>query len=179
MATSADADAVQAIYATYVTDSVVSFESDPPTRREMLERMLKVQSRFPFLVFEEGGEVIGYSYAYSHHERVCYRWSVDVTVYVARGHHRNGVGRQLYSLLIPLIKELGYYNAFAGVTLPNAGSVGLHEAFGFKPIAVYKNVGFKFGQWHDVGYWQLALRECVAAPEEPLRMEDLQISCVP
>jgi L-amino acid N-acyltransferase YncA len=139
----------------------------PPTADEMRQRLAKVQSTLPWLVCEVNGQVAGYAYASRHHERAAYQWSLDCAVYIAAEQRRTGVGRALYTTLFDLIKLQGYYAVHAGVTLPNAGSVGLHEAFGFRPVAVYPKVGYKLGAWHDVGWWQLALRERRAEPLPP------------
>lgn len=168
VATLDDAAAVQAIYAPVVRDTPISFEEQVPTVAEMAGRMRARLARFPWLVGEDdAGHVIGYVYAGAHAERAAYRWSADVTVYVREDCRRRGVGQQLYRRLFGLLAELGYHQAFAGITLPNAGSVGLHESLGFKPVALYRNVGFKLGRWHDVGYWQRELRPAAGTPGEP------------
>ena len=128
-----DAAAVATIYAPYVRDTVISFE--------------------------EGGQVIGYAYAGPHRARPAYRWSVDVTVYVAKHAHRGGVGRALYRDLLARLADQGFHSAFAGIALPNDKSVGLHEAMGFEHLGTYREVGFKFGGWHDVGWWRLCLND--------------------
>lgn len=168
-ATPADAEAVAAVYAPYVHSSVASFEEVPPTGQEMARRMA---TGLPWLVADLGG-VVGYAYAGPHHVRPAYRWSVDVSVYVAASHSRQGVGRALYGELLPLLRQLGYVNAYAGVTLPNAASVALHESVGFTPVGVYRRVGFKLGAWHDVGWWELALTERPESPAPPRTWEQV------
>ena len=113
---------------------------------------------------ERDGEVAGYAYASPHHDRAAYRWATDVTVYVASEHQRRGVGRQLYQVLFELLRGQGLYVACAGITLPNEASVGLHEALGFQPVGVYRGVGWKVGEWHDVGWWQLQLLPPATVP---------------
>src|SRR5687768_2653948 len=163
-ATENDAAQIQAIYAEIVRSTVISFEIDPPTIADMQARMRAVQERFPWLVCEHNGEVAGYVYASSHHERAAYQWSVNVSVYIDPKYHRRGIGRALYTSLFALLRLQGFYNAYAGITLPNPGSVGIHESMGFLPVGIYKNVGYKFGAWHDVGWWSLALRPHKAHP---------------
>ena len=162
-----DAAAVAAIYSPYVADTTISFEVAPPTADEMRERMEVVLRRLPWLVHEGDGRVVGYAYASPHRAREAYQWSVDVAVYIAEDFHRRGVGRQLYGALFPMLVQLGYVNAYAGITLPNPKSVGLHEALGFTPVGVYRNVGFKLGRWHDVGWWHLLLQSPPSAPAPP------------
>jgi L-amino acid N-acyltransferase YncA len=152
-----DAPSVQAIYAPYVTDTTVSFEEVPPDIMEVERRIAAILPRYPYLVAEEDGRVVGYAYASEHRTRAAYRTSVDVTVYVAPGAQRRGVARRLYSHLLPAAASLGYHAAFAGIALPNQASVGLHEAMGFEPIGIYREVGRKFDAWHDVGWWQRLL----------------------
>ncbi|WP_435177238.1 GNAT family N-acetyltransferase [Halorussus sp. AFM4] len=104
-------------------------------------------------------EIAGYAYAGRHRKRDGYRWSVDVSVYVAERHRRKGVARGLYQSLFEVLRLQGFHNAYAGIALPNEASVGLHESLGFEPVGVYESVGYKRGAWRDVGWWQLALRD--------------------
>jgi phosphinothricin acetyltransferase len=165
VATPLDADAVAAIYAPVVLETPISFELEPPTVDEMRRRIVATLERFPWLVSEDAhGQVDGYAYAGKHRERAAYQWSVDTTVYVRDGSRGQGVGTRLYRQLFERLAELGYFQAFAGIALPNAASVGLHESVGFTPIGVYRNVGFKCGAWRDVGWWQRLLRE----PTDPV-----------
>jgi L-amino acid N-acyltransferase YncA len=167
LAQESDAESIQRIYAPFVVHTAVSFETEPPSVDEMRSRMLKILARLPWLVCEWNGGVIGYAYASLHRERAAYGWSVDVTVYIHEELRRHGVGKALYASLFQVLRLQGFYNAYAGVTLPNPGSVGLHEAMGFKPVGVYRAVGYKLGRWHDVGWWQLALRDHSTAPAAP------------
>jgi L-amino acid N-acyltransferase YncA len=167
LATAADAAAVAAIYAPSITDAATSFELVPPTAEEMAGRIAAVAAYAPWLVLERGGDVAGYAYASRHRDRAAYQWSVDVSVYVAAGHHRRGVGRTLYTALFALLRLQGFHTAHAGIALPNAASVALHESFGFVPVGVYPSVGFKAGAWRDVGWWRLPLLPCDGPPAPP------------
>jgi len=167
LATPQDAAAVQAIYAPYCEASAISFEDVAPTVEQTAERMASVSAQFPWLVCEIDRQVVGYVYACRHRERAAYRWAVDVAVYVDSTYHRRGIGRALYTSLIALVRQQGYVKAYAGITLPNPGSVGVHETVGFRRVAVYRGVGFKLGQWRDVGWWELALAPESAHPREP------------
>lgn len=168
VASVADAEAIQAIYAPVVLGTAISFEELPPSVEEMRGRILATLETYPYLVAEQEGVVIGYAYASQHRARAAYRWAVDVTVYIAENARRKGVGRRLYETLLPMLKAMGYRSVYAGIALPNEGSVGLHERIGFRHIGTFPNVGYKHGAWHDVGYWLLNLGEHSALPEEPV-----------
>jgi L-amino acid N-acyltransferase YncA len=174
LARSDDAADVAAIYAPFVTGSATSFEYLPPDAAEMAVRIASNLSYAPYLVFDEGGQILGFAYASKHRDRAAYQWSVDVSVYIHERARRMGVGRALYTSLFALLRLQGFYSAHAGISLPNPASVGLHEALGFQPVGVYRSVGFKRGAWHDVGWWQLALRERTGTPDPPRSLADAQ-----
>jgi L-amino acid N-acyltransferase YncA len=163
-----DADALVAIYAPFCAESAVSFETEPPSRAEMARRIEATLEQYPWLVAEHQGQILGYAYANAHRQRAAYRWSVETSAYVDEKHRHKGLGRQLYGELFSLLKRQGFVNAFAGITLPNAASVGLHENIGFRALGAYKNVGYKAGAWHDVGWWQLDLKPHVINPDPPI-----------
>jgi phosphinothricin acetyltransferase len=169
-----DAAGIAAIYAPNVAASAISFEAEPPTPAAMRERIESTLALLPWLVCERGGELLGYAYASPHSERAAYAWSLNVSVYVAAGGRRQGIGRALYTSLFALARLGGYYSAHAAVTLPNAASVGLHESLGFLPVGVFRAVGFKRGAWHDVGWWQLELRPRSGVPAPPLALPVLR-----
>ena len=149
-ATPDDAEAILNIYAPYITDTCVSFEIEVPTIQEFAERINKISKVYPYLICEIDGDIVGYAYASRHRERAAYLYSADVSIYINSEYHRQGVGKALYTKLFELLREREIYTAFAAITLPNEGSVGLHKAFGFKEIGIYHNVGYKFGQWLDL-----------------------------
>ena len=169
LAEAADAPAIAAIYAGYVRDTVITFEIEPaPDAAEFGRRLANVGLRWPWLVAEAAGQVLGYAYAGEHRSRAAYRWDVDAGIYLDPAAHRRGLGRRLYTALFALLRLQGYYNAYAGITLPNAASVGLHEAVGFAPVGIYREVGYKHGAWHDVGWWGLRLQPLPPQPGEPV-----------
>lgn len=171
-ATGQDAPGIRAIYAPFCERTAVSFETSAPSVAEMAGRIRKITAQFPWLVCVGGNDVVGYAYASSHHERAAYRWAANVAVYIAEGKHRRGIGRALYTALLQLLDAQGYFKACAGITLPNPGSVGLHEAMGFTPVGIYRGVGHKLGAWHDVGWWQLTLRPEIANPPAPVTLRE-------
>lgn len=156
-ATADDAAACAAIYAPSVTDSAISFEYDVPDTSEFASRIERVQREDPWLVAVVDGEVAGYAYAAPFRARAAYAGTRESTVYVGAGHHGRGLGRLLMDDLIERLRERGAHLVVAGIALPNDASVGLHEALGFKPVGVFREVGRKFDRWHDVGFWQLVL----------------------
>ena len=171
LATADDAARVADIYAPVVRDTAVSFETVAPTAREIAERIESVSAYAPWLVLVEGPDVLGYAYASQHRARAAYAWSVDVSVYVHADHRARGVGSALYTSLFAALAVQGFCVAHAGITLPNAASVALHESLGFEPVGVYRDVGFKLGAWHDVGWWRRPLRERPASPDPIVGME--------
>jgi phosphinothricin acetyltransferase len=171
-----DATSVLAIYAPYCDSSCISFETTAPTERQMRERIERIAEQYPWLVGELDGEVAGYVYASQHQERAAYRWAVNVAVYLSPQHHRRGLGRALYTSLFSILRAQGYFKAYAGVTLPNAASVGLHEAMGFQSVGVYRGVGYKHGRWLDVGWWELDLQPEILNPPEPLSFGSMRES---
>jgi len=160
-----DAEQIQAIYALVVRGAAISFELEPPTVSQMRQRIIKTVERLPWVVCEQSGEILGYAYASPHRTRAAYQWSVDVSAYVHVHNRRSGVGHAAYDALFKILTMQGFYNAYAGITLPNPASVGLHESMGFHPVGVYRSVGYKLGSWHDVGWWHLVLREPILPPE--------------
>jgi L-amino acid N-acyltransferase YncA len=163
----ADAAEVHRIYAPIVRDTVISFELEVPTVEEIGARIAKTLPEFPWLVDEREGGLAGYAYASRHRERRAYQWSVDVTCYVDEAWRGRGVGRALYLALLALLRRQGFQGAFAGIALPNAASVALHEAVGFVHLGTYREVGYKLGQWRDTGWWQCRLGDAPADPAPP------------
>jgi len=153
-------DAVQLleIYAPLVEQTACSFELVPPSVEELSSRIEKYSKSHAWLVAEDAGQVVGYAYATPHRAREAYERSVETSVYVDAEHRGEGVGRELYARLFERLDTIGFHMAFAGIALPNDASVALHKVVGFKPIGIFHQVGFKFGSWHDVSWWQRALR---------------------
>lgn len=152
-----DAQRIAEIYNYYIEHTVITFEETLVTAEEIKERIEEHTKILPWLVVEEDGVVIGYAYASKWAGRCSYRFSVEVSVYLDINQKGKGAGTKLYAELIQQLKELNYHVVIGGMTLPNAASQALHERFGFKKVAHYKEIGFKFQQWLDVGYWQLIL----------------------
>jgi phosphinothricin acetyltransferase len=178
VATPDDARAIAEIYAPYVSGTAITFEIDPPDADEIAARIRRIGDVHPWIVATTDGAIAGYAYACENRTRAAYRWSVDAAVYLRTSMHRRGIGRGLYERLFALLRRQGFVNAFAGITLPNAASVGLHEAFGFRLIGVHHDVGWKLGAWHDVGWWQLSLVTPATDPAEPIAFRDLDTALI-
>jgi phosphinothricin acetyltransferase len=157
-ATAGDAAACAAIYRPFVTDNWVSFETEPPEPAEMAARIAAHGGSHGWLVAQaRDGRIAGYAYGSAHRSRAAYASSCDVAIYVDPAFARMGVGRALYGQLLPQLAARGLHAAFAGIALPNPASIALHEAMGFTPVGIYREVGWKLGDWRDVGWWQRLL----------------------
>lgn len=162
-----DAAACAAIYAPYVRDTTISFETDPPTSAEMAGRIADAQRSHAWLVLEDDGRVVGYAYGGPFNPRAAYRWSCQVSVYLEPGRRRTGGARALYEALFSRLAERGFRTVLAGMTLPNEASVGLHQALGFEPVGTYRRIGYKHGGWHDVAWAQRSIGSTAEPPAEP------------
>jgi L-amino acid N-acyltransferase YncA len=167
-ADAADAGRCAAIYAPYVRDTAISFESEPPSTEEMAGRIAEAQRAHAWLVLEDDGEVVGYAYGGPFMARAAYAWATGVSVYLDPARYRSGGGRALYEALFERLAGRGHRTALAGVALPNDASVGLHRALGFELVGTYRRVGWKLGRWHDVAWYQRALADD-DGPPTPLR----------
>ena len=172
-ATGDDAAHIQAIYAPIVCATTISFELEPPSVDEIRRRILHTLPALPWLVCQRE-QLLGYAYASQHRSRAAYQWSVDVSVYVHEQARRMHIGRALYTALFEILALQGFFNAYAGIALPNPASVGIHESLGFVPVGVYRGVGYKLGAWHDVGWWQLALQPHTDKPTPPCTLDEVR-----
>ncbi len=169
LATLDDAAEILEIYRPFVENTVVTFEEVVPSLGDFRSRLDGIMSTCPYLVCEVDGRVVGYAYASEYRSRASYRWNKEVTVYIHPDYHRRNIGRALYTAMIEILKKLNIGNLLAVITLPNEGSTKLHESLGFKPCAVFNNVGYKQGKWHQVGWWELSLLDDVSKiPDEPI-----------
>lgn len=157
-----DAGRLIEIYAPYVL-TPITFETSVPTVEDFTSRIEDYTQKYPWFVWEENGHILGYAYASSHRSRCAYAWSAECSIYIDEKYRGKGIGKKLYQKLFACLKEQGVISVLAGITLPNPTSIKIHESFGFEQIATYKNIGFKTGQWWDVGWWQLQLDK----PVEP------------
>jgi L-amino acid N-acyltransferase YncA len=175
-----DAAACAAIYRPSVENSWISFEEVAPDAAAMRDRIVSIGATHPWLVYEDD-EVRGFAYGSKHRDRAAYRWSVDVSVHVAAGARRRGVGRALYEVLFRILERQRFHRAHAGIALPNDASIALHRAVGFTYVGVYTEVGFKNGAWGDVTWWQRPIaspRGSPSVPPEPIPLAQLEIAAL-
>ncbi|HBX46601.1 N-acetyltransferase family protein [Limibacterium fermenti] len=152
-----DASQIRDIYNYYIRETVVTFEEEEISSEEMLRRIDEVTKRYPWIVYEENGALLGYAYASEFRERIAYRLTAESTVYLRHGQEGKGIGIQLYEHLISELKRTDIHAVIGCITLPNVGSVHLHEKLGFRKNGVFPQTGYKFGKWLDVGFWELIL----------------------
>jgi len=171
--TEADAVEVLEIYKPFVLDTIISFEYEVPAVDEFLRRIKSVSSEFPWLLCLLGDKIVGYAYASKHRDRMAYQWSVDSAVYLSPAFQGKGIARILYESLFSILRMQGYYNVYAGISLPNERSVGFHKAMGFEEIGIYKKTGYKLGNWHNTAWFQLHLTDHRDNPSIPGKISEL------
>lgn len=161
-----DAEACLEIYAPYVKQTTVTFESEPPSIAEMKERIIQAVRVHAWLLLEDGRGLIGFAKAGTFRSRSAYRWSCETSVYLDRARQRSGGGRTLYDSLFTRLANRGYYTALAGMTTANVSSIAFHSSLGFETVGTYRRIGWKHGEWHDVIWMQRVLRSGVDPPSE-------------
>jgi phosphinothricin acetyltransferase len=174
LATKDDGEALLSIYGDYITNTSITFETEIPSLEVFRRRISEVLEMFPWLVCELNGQVVGYAYASKHRVRAAYQWSVDVSVYIHPDFHGKQIATALYSALFQLLKFQGFYSVYAGVCLKNIKSLKFHQSFGFQPIGIYHNVGYKLGEWHDVQWSELSLMEYNNPPKKPKTIDEIK-----
>jgi len=152
-----DAKQIADIYNYYVLNSVVTFDDVPFTETAFRDRIFSISSAYPFLVYEEGNKILGYAYAHMFRQKPAYKNTEETTIYLANEVQGKQIGTKIYVSLLQLLRDQKYHVAIGGLTLPNEASVNLHEKFSFKQVAHFKQVGYKFNKWLDVGFWELIL----------------------
>jgi L-amino acid N-acyltransferase YncA len=169
-----DTEAILDIYAPFcLPDAIASFELAPPSLEEMRKRITSILTKYPFLVYEVDKKVVGYASASQYHVRAAYDWSVTVSIYLLETARGLGVGRKLYTALFQILRKQNFFNAYAGITIPNPASIGLHQSMGFVEVGLTPKVGYKAGQWLDVALLCLELQPHVADPRAPISFPEL------
>lgn len=176
LATKDDSVALLNIYECYIRDTAITFEIEVPSVAEFAQRIESILERFPWIVCEIDGEVIGYAYASKHGERAAYQWSADLSIYVNSKYHRRHIATALYTALLEVLRMQGYYTAFAATTVPNPNSEAFHSEFGFETVGVFDNVGYKLGEWRSVKWFKLTLCDYQKEPTLPVTIGDVKDS---
>ena len=156
-ATPEDAPAIVSIYNYYIKNSTITFETEPVSTEEMADRITDISGKYPYFVYEEAGKIVGYCYVSSWKKKAAYSKTVESTVYIDKGFQGKGTGRTLMNRLIDELRKKSFHAIIACITIPNPISVKLHEELGFKQVSEFKEVGYKFERWIDVGDWELLL----------------------
>lgn len=154
IATKEDGAALAAIYAYYVENTAVTFEYVAPSAEEFGERIAHKLEKYPYIVAEENGRAVGYAYADMYRERAAFNWSCELSVYVDKNETGKGTGKLLYNALIAILKLQGFVSVVASITYPNDPSVALHEKMGFSHLGTMHDIGYKFGRWLDLMWFE-------------------------
>ena len=166
-----DAKALVDIYNPYIKETTITYEYDELSEEAFCRRMQSIMEKFPYLVYEIDGVIVGYAYASPHLERAAFGWDCEVTVYLSPTYQNRGIASRLYEKLIGIVKEMGYVNIYSLIDYPNAGSEALHYKFGFEKLGIYEKTAFKFGKWLDL----LVLQKRVGTDEKP---EAISLECL-
>lgn len=169
-----DVPQMLSIYAPYIVESAITFETVLPADTEFENRLNAVTANFPWLICEAQGIILGYAYAAKHRDRIAYQWSVESSVYVLPDAQGKGVAKHLYQAMIAILKIQGIVNIYALITVPNAKSIGLHERLGFKEFALFNKIGYKNSTWHDVLWMVLVINSHDMEQSNPLLFSDLK-----
>lgn len=168
-----DAKQIAEVYKPYVLNTANTFEYDVPDVEEIGNRIAKISKQYPYLVCEYDGQIVGYAYGSTHRERTAYQWSLETTVYFSEQHHRKGIAKALYTTLFDILRLQGYYSIYVSVLLSNNKSVAFHRAMGFEDIGVFKNIGYKLGEWHANLWMQYFLQEHITEPPVPIAIGEI------
>lgn len=175
-ATENDAEKILAIYKPYVENTTITFEYNVPTIEEFRERIREILKDYPYIVCEYGNEIVGYAYAHRIWSRAAYQWDAELSIYTNEKYAGNGIGKKLYGILLEILKLQNVVNVYGLVTYPNKSSEKLHSYFGFKKVAFFENVGFKFGKWIGVTWFKKAINPYFENPESIKRISEIDES---
>ena len=171
LARPSDAATLLAIYAPYVENTAITFEYEVPTIEDFTNRIAKTLEKYPYLVAEEDGVVLGYAYASTYYARAAYDWAVELSVYVSQDARGKGVGSKLYDVMEEMLEHMGYIHFLACISLPNEASLALHRKRGYQQVAHFPKIGYKLERWHDIVWLQKSL-EKQANPIKPLKEKE-------
>lgn len=178
LATKQDAAGMLEIYSVFISESGITQETEIPSLADFQQRILVTLKERPWLVCETDGRIAGYAYAGRHRERKGYQWCTEPSIYLHKKFYGYQVATALYTALFDILKLQGYVNAYAVITLPNERSVAFHEKFGFSYLTTFKKIGYKLGQWHDVGWWEKTIYPHEAVQKEPVSITAIDPSLI-
>ena len=178
VATKEDAAGMLDIYAPFILSSGITQETDVPSVEDFQQRIISNLQERPWLVCEINNEIAGYAYAGKHRDRKGYQWCTEPSVYISEKYYGFGIANALYTALFDILKIQGYVNAYAVITLPNERSIAFHKKFGFEYLTTYKKIGYKLGQWHDVGWMQYEVNPHKENPGDPIKFENIDSSMI-
>ena len=173
MAKLQDVPRILEIYGPYVEHTAVSFEYTVPTLEAFTQRFLKITARFPWLVWEEDGEILGYAYGTLPWERAAYQWDASASIYLCPQARGRGIGRKLYAELERLLQRQGYRKVYAVITTDNEASARFHQAVGYRHTATFPNCGYKFGKWYGTVWMEKDLNTWDTPPREPVPIHQI------
>ena len=174
LASKEDAAEILEIYAPYILNTTVSFETQLPSIEQFQQRIENCLKTYPWIVAVLNGRVAGYAYASKHREREAYQWTCECSVYMHNDFRGKAIAKLLYELLFQILKQQQFRNVYAGITMPNDASIRFHEKCGFEKFAYYENIGFKFSSWHSVGWWKLQINDYDQQLPPPLKLSQLK-----
>ena len=175
-ATENDAEKILAIYKPYVENTTITFEYNVPTIEKFRERIREILKDYPYIVCEYGNEIVGYAYAHRIWSRAAYQWDAELSIYTNEKYAGNGIGKKLYGILLEILKLQNVVNVYGLLTYPNKSSEKLHNYFGFKKVAFFENVGFKFGKWIGVTWFEKAINPYFENPDSIKRISEIDES---
>ncbi len=170
-----DTEEILNIYATYVKNTIVSFEYEVPSILEFEKRIISISETLPYIVYEVDKKIVGYAYASKHAQRAAYCYDVDLSVYIDSNYHGKKIGTELYNTLFSILKQQGYYNAYAAIAIPNDKSINFHKSHGFKEVGIYHNIGYKFNKWIDLIWLEKNLIDYNIPPKSIKNIKEIKI----
>ncbi len=173
-ATEKDAEAILGIYAPYIEKTAITFEYDVPSVSEFTERISEIQKKYPWIVYEENGEILGYAYGGPEYTRAAYQWTVEISVYVDENAKGKGIGSALYEKILDILKKQNFCVCYALVNEDNEASVRMHEKYGFIRNGFRKNCGYKFEKWHSVIFLEKQLNDFSVPPKPIIPIGELE-----
>jgi len=171
-----DAEKILKVLAPYIRDTAINFEYEVPDTEEYAKHIESISRKYPYIVCEIEGEIVGFAYASAHRSKSAYMWNAELSVYVDKDYLRLGIGHSLYSALIDILKLQNFENVYGVVTIPNENSEWLHRSMGFELVAVYRKTGFKLGRWHDVAWYVKYIGNHITPPRPVIPIVDLNES---